>query len=153
MLLGLCVLEWNCIMTNIMHIFKIYLSIYLCLTSWLLYRAFFIIRWKIQTNAQGHCKQFFIVLIKLPGHVLASKCHLQGGYTFLASYSSFSMRFGWMWAIVRSVWPSVAEFRGRWPHQANNSPHPPETQTKTGVAYKERVGHLKMASGCRNMSG
>jgi hypothetical protein len=27
----------------------------------------------------------------------------------------------------------------RWPHRANNSPHPPETQTKTAVAYKERV--------------
>jgi hypothetical protein len=44
-------------------------------------------------------------------------------------------------------------FRSRWPHRANNSPHPPETQTKTGVAYKERVTPLKMAFGCRNMSG
>jgi hypothetical protein len=34
-------------------------------------------------NAQGCCKQLFIVLIKLPGHASASKCHLQGAYAFL----------------------------------------------------------------------
>jgi hypothetical protein len=51
----------------------------------------------------------FIVLIKLPRHVSTSKCHLQRGYSFLASYSSFSLRFGWMWAIIRLVWPSAAE--------------------------------------------
>jgi hypothetical protein len=32
-----------------------------------------------------------------------------GGYTFLVSYSSFSLRFGWMWAVVRSVWPTAAQ--------------------------------------------
>jgi hypothetical protein len=30
------------------------------------------------TNAQWCCKQYFIVLIRLPRHVLAYKCHLQG---------------------------------------------------------------------------
>jgi hypothetical protein len=28
----MCILEWNCIMTNVMHKFLIYLSIYFCLT-------------------------------------------------------------------------------------------------------------------------
>jgi hypothetical protein len=42
------------------------------------------------TNAQGHCKQFFTVLIKLPRHVSASKCHLQGvTLSFFISFSSF----------------------------------------------------------------
>jgi hypothetical protein len=104
-----------------------------------------------QLMLKGVVSNFFIVLIKLPRHVSASKCHLQGGYSFLVSYSSFSLRFRWMWAIVCSVWPSALQ--SRWPHQANNSPYLPKTQTKIGVAYKEQVTPLKMTFGCRNMSG
>jgi hypothetical protein len=32
MLQGPCILEWNCVLTNVMHKFLIYLSIYFCLT-------------------------------------------------------------------------------------------------------------------------
>jgi hypothetical protein len=48
--------------------------------------------------------------------------------------------------------PDWDAFRSRWPHRGNNSPHPPETQTKTVVAFKERVTQLKTAFGCRNIS-
>jgi hypothetical protein len=41
------------------------------------------------TNAQGCCNQFFIVLNKLPQHVSASKCHLQGLHYPYISYSRF----------------------------------------------------------------
>jgi hypothetical protein len=79
------------------------------------------------TNAQGCCKQFFIVLNKLPRHVSTSKCHLQGvTLSFNKLLQFFSLRFKWVWAIVHSVRPSAAE------------------------AY---CNPLKMAFGSRNMSG
>jgi hypothetical protein len=34
-----------------------------------------------------------------------------GGFTFLVNYFSFSLRFGWMWAVVCLVWPSAADVR------------------------------------------
>jgi hypothetical protein len=39
------------------------------------------------TNAQGRCKQFFIMLNKLPRHVSSSKCHLQGAAEQMAAPS------------------------------------------------------------------
>jgi hypothetical protein len=53
---------------------------------------------------------FFIVLIKLPRHVSASKYHFQGvTLSFFISYFSFSLRFGYVWTIVHPVRPSAAE--------------------------------------------
>jgi hypothetical protein len=54
-------------------------------------------------------REFFIVLIKLPRHVSASKCHLQEVTLPCKLLQYFSLRFGLMWAIVRSVWPFATE--------------------------------------------
>jgi hypothetical protein len=57
-------------------------------------RLLYVIRWKKPTNAQGFCKQF-IVLIKSPT-CFGIQMPSSGGYLFFLSYSSFSLRFGWM---------------------------------------------------------
>jgi hypothetical protein len=54
------------------------------------YEHFILSGERYPTNAQGCCKQFFIVLIKLPRHVSASKYHLQGvKLSLFIRYSSF----------------------------------------------------------------
>jgi hypothetical protein len=76
----------------------------------------------------------FIVLTKLPRHVPASKCHPQGVTRSLLATPVLvcvSAECG-----LLTDWDA---FCSRWPHQVNNSPHPPKTQTRTGVAYKEQV--------------
>jgi hypothetical protein len=47
-----------------------------------------------------------------------------GGYTFLVSYSRIVCRLGWMWIMVRSVWPAAVDSMAG---------------GHTGVAYDERV--------------
>jgi hypothetical protein len=48
---------------------------------------------------------------------------------------------------------NASAIRSKWPHRANNSPHPPETHTINWNSLQEKCNSLKMALGCRNMSG
>jgi hypothetical protein len=52
----------------------------------------------------------FIILIKLPRHVSAANCHLQG--------------------LLKLGVASRIGIHGSWPQQANHNPYPPEAQTK-----------------------
>jgi hypothetical protein len=97
-------------------------------------------------NNQQMLKTIFIVLIELPRHVSASKYHLQGVTLSFQVTPVFSLRFGWMWAIVHSVWPFAAECI---PQQMAA----PETQTKNWSSLQGKCNPLKMAFGCRNMPG
>jgi hypothetical protein len=68
----------------------------------------------------------FIILIKLPRHVSADNCHLQGVTRCLQATPIWSaprvhVGFGSL---------GVASRRGDWSHQANHNLHPPEAQTK-----------------------
>jgi hypothetical protein len=101
----------------------------------------------------------FIILVKLPRHVSAANCHLQGVTHFLLSYSSFACTSGGCGLRAaghnkqtithilrhRQNWSSLQGtcsplkmavsgkplwFHGSWPNQANHNPHPPEAQTK-----------------------
>jgi hypothetical protein len=57
-------------------------------------RNLIVLGWKKPPNAQGWCKQF-TVFIKSPT-CFGNQIPSSGGYLFLLSYSSFSLRFGWM---------------------------------------------------------
>jgi hypothetical protein len=78
----------------------------LIVVSWPLYRTFFLIRWKITNKCSN---KFFYCAHWITRTCFGIQMPSSGGYTFLVSYSSFfSMCFGWIWAIVRSVWPFSA---------------------------------------------
>src|SRR5215510_14178585 len=63
-----------------------------------------------------YSKQFLLCSLSYPYMFRHPNANFRGLH-FLASYSSFlSLRFGWMWAIVRSVWSLSYPYMFRHPN-------------------------------------
>jgi hypothetical protein len=117
--------------------------------------SIFLIRWKL-TNKWS--KQFLLCSnypdIDMFRHLNAI---FRGLHFPCKLLQFFSLRFGWMWAIVRSVWPFASECI---PNSAANGHTEwtiahihPKRRLKNWSSLQGKCNPLKMAFGSRNMSG